>query len=174
MKLIYTSLCCLFLLIAGCANQSPSASVNGSSPKPVSGAELQKQVDLVQKKMKACIFRVNQTEEAKYVDLHILAVTSRSPNTAALFNSHEKIGPEQVDALIRFKEATMPCRAIAQDLPNPDLVKVYTDFYLKIDAVYSDLIDQRITIGVANEERAMRIRYARSRWAKVMKHLKGA
>ena len=38
-----------------------------------------------------------------------------------------------------------------------------------IDAVYKDLIDKRITIGVANQERQMRIQYAKSRFAQILK-----
>jgi len=72
-----------------------------------------------------------------------------------------------------LKHSTLKCRSISNELPLPALVEVYTNFYTKIDGVYADLLDKRITIGVANQERAMRIQYARSRWAEVMKAQKG-
>jgi hypothetical protein len=68
----------------------------------------------------------------------------------------------------------MKCRAIASELPSPALVAVYSNFYVNIDAVYKDLIDKRITIGVANQERAMRIHYAKDRWAQIIKAQKGS
>ena len=43
------------------------------------------------------------------------------------------------------------------------------NFYTNIDAVYKDLLDKRITIGVANQERQMRIQYAKSRFAQILK-----
>ena len=121
------------------------------------------------KKIEACVLELNQTEDAKFVNEHILVLIPNSPNAKGLFNSNEKIAADQVVVLNRFKVSTLKCRAIANELPNSDLVEVYTSFYSKIDAVYADLIDQRITIGVANQERAMRIQYARTRWTEILK-----
>jgi hypothetical protein len=167
MKNIYRSTLLLAIALTGCAGSklAPPIVVNDVS---------QAQVDVVQKKIAACIAEVNQSDDAKYVDEHILVLTEKSANAKELFNSSDKIASDQAAVLQRFKESTMKCRAIASELPSPALVAVYSNFYVNIDAVYKDLIDKRITIGVANQERAMRIHYAKDRWAQIIKAQKGS
>lgn len=166
MKNVYCGALLITIALTGCASRQlpPDRVVNDVS---------QAQVDAVQEKISVCISDINKTEDAKYVDKHVMVLTSNSPNAKALFNSSEKISAEQAIVLNRFKESTLKCRGIANELPTSALVEVYTNFYSKIDAVYIDLLDKRITIGVANQERAMRIQYARSRWVEIMKTQKG-
>ena len=136
--------------------------------KPNNDVSIEK-VNEVQKKIASCIAEVNQSDDAKYVDEHILVLTEKSSNAKELFNSSDKIASDQAAVLVRFKESTLKCRDIANELPSPALVGIYTNFYVNIDAVYKDLIDKRITIGVANQERQMRIQYAKSRFAQILK-----
>ncbi len=167
MKNIYRGIALLVVLLSGCAtNVVP---IN----KPGNDVSIAK-VNEVQKKIASCVAEVNQSDDAKYVDEHILVLTEKSPNAKELFNSSDKIASDQAAVLKRFKESTLKCRAIANELPSPALVAVYTNFYINIDAVYKDLIDKRITIGVANQERSMRIQYAKERWAQILKAEKGS
>ena len=162
MKNIYRGVLMFAVLLSGCAtNTAPIKNPNND----VSIAK----VNEVQKKIASCIAEVNQSDDAKYVDEHILVLTEKSPNAKELFNSSDKIASDQAAVLVRFKESTLKCRDIANELPSPALVGIYTNFYVNIDAVYKDLIDKRITIGVANQERQMRIQYAKSRFAQILK-----
>ena len=167
MKNIYRGTLLLAIALTGCAGSklSSSPSVNKVS---------QAQVDEVQKKLASCIAGVNQSDDARYVDDHILVLTEKSTNARELFNSSDKIASDQAAVLTRFKESTLKCRTITSELPSPALVAVYTNFYSNIDAVYKDLLDKRITIGVANQERAMRIQYAKDKWAQAIKAEKGS
>jgi hypothetical protein len=167
MKNIYRGIALLAILLSGCATNV--APIN----KPGNDISIAK-VNEVQKKIASCVAEVNQSDDAKYVDEHILVLTEKSPNAKELFNSSDKIAPDQVAVLKRFKESTLKCRAITNELPSPALVAVYTNFYVNVDAVYKDLIDKRITIGVANQERSMRIQYAKERWAQILKAEKGS
>ncbi|ABP34003.1 MULTISPECIES: hypothetical protein [Polynucleobacter] len=167
MKYIYRSILLVGFLLVGCSsNKAPTS----QSATDVS----QTQVDSVLKKIQVCLSEVNQTEDAKYVDQKIIALLPNNPNAKTLFNSSDKISSEQAVILTRFQESTLRCQVIAKELPSPDLVAVYSNYYEKIGDVYKDLIGQKITIGVANQERAMRIQYARSRWAQIMKEHKVA
>jgi hypothetical protein len=166
MRNIYRGIALLGIVLSGCAtNVAPIT-------KPGNDVSIVK-VNEVQKKIASCVAEVNQSDDAKYVDEHILVLTEKSPNAKELFNSSDKIASDQAAVLERFKESTLKCRAIANELPSPALVAVYTNFYTNIDAVYKDLIDKRITIGVANQERSMRIQYAKDRWAQILKTEKG-
>ena len=167
MKNIYRGIALLAILLSGCATNV--APIN----KPNNDVSIAK-VNEVQKKIALCVAEVNQSDDAKYVDEHILVLAEKSPNAKELFNSSDKIASDQAAVLKRFKESTLKCRAIANELPSPALVAVYTNFYVNIDAVYKDLIDKRITIGVANQERSMRIQYAKERWAQILKAEKGS
>ena len=167
MKNIYRGIALLVIFLSGCATNV--APIN----KPGNDVSIAK-VNEVQQKIASCVAEVNQTDDAKYVDEHILVLTEKSPNAKELFNSSDKIASDQAAVLKRFKESTLKCRAIANELPSPALVAVYTNFYTNIDAVYKDLIDKRITIGVANQERSMRIQYAKERWAQILKAEKGS
>ena len=167
MKNIYRGVLMFAVLLSGCATNT------GPIKKPNNDVSIAK-VNEIQKKIASCIAEVNQSEDAKYVDEHILVLTEKSPNAKELFNSSDKIASDQAAVLIRFKESTLKCRDIANELPSPALVGIYTNFYVNIDAVYKDLIDKRITIGVANQERQMRIQYAKSRFAQILKSEMGS
>ncbi len=169
MKNIYRGALIISIALTGCAGSKLTSSQSAKTESSQNSISLQAQIDGIQKKIEACVLELNQTEDAKFVNEHILVLIPNSPNAKGLFNSNEKIAADQVVVLNRFKVSTLKCRAIANELPNSDLVEVYTSFYSKIDAVYADLIDQRITIGVANQERAMRIQYARTRWTEILK-----
>ncbi len=162
MKNIYRGIALLAILLSGCAtNETPTN-------KPGNDVSIAK-VNEVQKKIASCVAEVNQSDDAKYVDEHILVLTEKSQNAKELFNSSDKIAFDQAAVLIRFKESTLKCRDITNELPSPALVAVYANFYTNIDAIYKDLIDKRITIGVANQERQMRIQYAKSRFSQILK-----
>lgn len=167
MKNIYRSIALLVILLSGCATNVAPINKSGNDVSIV-------KVNEVQKKIASCVAEVNQSEDAKYVNEHILVLTDKSPNAKELFNSSDKIASDQAAVLKRFKESTLKCRAIANELPSPALVAIYTNFYTNIDSVYKDLIDKRITIGVANQERSMRIQYAKERWAQILKAEKGS
>jgi len=169
MKTFFRVVCLSTLVLTGCASNKPIGTESTSDNK----AEIQKQVELVQKKMSACVADVNKTNEAKYVDANIIVISANSPNAKQLMNSPDMINDEQALALKKFKEATMQCRVLAKELPKPDMVAVYEYYYSKIDDVYNDLVNKRITIGVANQERQMRLRYTNEKWAQVMKDYKG-
>ena len=53
------------------------------------------------------------------------------------------------------------------------MISVYEYYYSKVDDVYDDLVNKRITIGVANQERQMRLHYTNDKWAQVMKGYQG-
>ena len=162
MNNIYRGVAMVVILLSGCASNT------SLTKKPNCDISIAK-VNEVQKKIASCVAEVNQSDDAKYVDEHILVLTEKSPNAKELFNSSDKIASDQAAVLIRFKESTLKCRAITNELPSPALVAVYSNFYTNIDAVYKDLIDKRITIGVANQERSMRIQYAKIRFAQILK-----
>lgn len=184
MKNIYRGTFILAIALSGCATNNASLTQSASevpqatavstkeSAKP--STTLQSQIDAIQKKIASCVSEVNHSDDAKYVNEHILVLTQNNPNAKELNDSSNKITADQAVVLRRFKESTLKCRSISNELPSPALVEVYTNFYAKIDAVYTDLLDKRITIGVANQERAMRIHYARSRWAEIVKTQKGS
>ena len=180
MKIIYRGTFILAVALSGCAtNKAPTAQTTTEAPQAASessnkNSTLQSQIDAIQKKIASCVSEVNQSDDAKYVNEHILVLTQNNPEANALNNSSAKITGEQAVVLKRFKESTLKCRSISNELPSPALVEVYTNFYTKIDGVYTDLLDKRITIGVANQERAMRIQYAKGRWAEMMKAQKGS
>lgn len=137
-------------------------------------SDIQAKVDTVQGKMQACVEGLNQTDDAKYVNSHIMVLMPNNANANKLYNSSEKITDEQIQALEKFRESSLSCRVFVPELPSPALMQVYIEFYSAIDAVYKDLIDKKITIGVANQERAMRIEYARSRWFKILQSEKAS
>ena len=177
MKTRYKIMCMLVVALTGCAATKPSLSgsgTQGNAAVNLTGEELQSQVNTVQKKLNDCIAKVNETDDAKFINAHVLSLAPNNPNAKDLFKSTEKLSPEQAAVLARFKESTTACRSISQEFPNPALVDIYANFYKQIDAVYADLLAKRITIGVANQERAMRIQYARSQWVETMKAQKGS
>jgi len=163
MKIFYRLLCLLALTgLAG--NIAVSA-----EPQSDGSVAPQKSIAVVQREMTACIAAVNKTEDAKYVDINVIAITPGNPNTAKLFSSNDLISDQQTVELQKFKDLTLQCRDIAKELPNPKLVEIYEYYYSKIDDVYSDLVNKKITIGVANQERQMRIHYANEKWLEIMK-----
>jgi hypothetical protein len=168
MKNTYKVTCLLLIALTGCAGTQTSPS---QSVKKNSGDELQRQVNVIQKKLNDCIAKANQSDDAKFVDAHVISLTANNPNAQELFNSSEKINSEQAVILTRFKDSTLACRIISDEFPKPALVSVYADFYKSVDAVYADLLSKRVTIGVANQERAMRIQYAKSQWVEAMQKL---
>ncbi|SNX27708.1 hypothetical protein SAMN06295945_0024 [Polynucleobacter meluiroseus] len=170
MKKILSYICLSTVILAGCASNKS----NSSDAISASNDGLQKQVQAVQQKMSACIADVNKTEDAKYVDSYVIAITPNNPNAKKLFNSADFITDEQATILKRFKDSTLQCRGITKELPKPEMVAVYEYYYSKVDDVYADLISKRITIGVANQERSMRIQYTREKWAAVMKAQKAS
>lgn len=169
MKTLFRVVCLSALVLAGCASNKSGAEIS-----PENKAEVKKEVEIVQAKMSACVADVNKTNEAKYVDANIIVISANSPNAKQLMNSPDMINDEQALALKKFKEATMQCRVLAKELPKPDMVAVYEYYYSKIDDVYNDLVNKRITIGVANQERQMRLHYTNDKWAEVMKDYQGS
>ena len=158
------------LVLTGCASNKPGNTASTGE----SNSEIQKQVNVVQKKMSACIADINKTDDEKYVNTNIIVISANNPNTKKLMSSTDFIDDEQIAALTRFKAATLQCRPIANELPKPEMIAVYEYYYSKIDDVYSDLVSKRITIGVANQERQMRLRYTNEKWIQVMKNYQGS
>jgi hypothetical protein len=170
MKNIFRVACLFTLALAGCASNKSGNTASTAE----SNTEIQKQVELVQKKMSACVTDISKTDDEKYVDANIIVISAHNPNAKKLMSSTNFINDEQAAALTRFKEATLQCRPIAKELPKPEMIAVYEYYYSKVDDVYKELINKKITIGVANQERQMRLRYTNDKWAQVMKSYKGS
>ena len=169
-KNIFRVACLFALFLTACASNK----LGNTASTAESNNEIQKQVELVQKKMSACIADINKTDDEKYVNDNIIVISANNPNAKKLMSSTDFINDEQIAALTRFKDATLQCRPIAKELPKPEMIAVYEYYYSKVDDVYSDLVNKRITIGVANQERQMRLRYTNEKWAQVMKIYKGS
>ena len=135
---------------------------------------IQNQVETIRKKMITCISKVNAKDDAKDVNANIVIILPNNPNAQKLLNSTELITDQQAIELKQFKEETMQCRGIAKEFPKPEMVAVYEYYYSKIDDVYNDLINKKISIGVANQERQMRLRYTNEKWTEVMKDYQGS
>ena len=117
---------------------------------------------------------LNAKDDAKDVNANIVIILPNNPNAQKLLNSTELITDQQAIELKQFKEETMQCRGIAKEFPKPEMVAVYEYYYSKIDDVYNDLINKKISIGVANQERQMRLRYTNEKWTEVMKDYQGS
>ena len=124
--------------------------------------------------MISCITQVNAKDDAKDVNANIIIILPNNPNAKKLLSSTEFITDQQAMELKQFKEETMQCRGIAKEFPKPEMVAVYDYYYSKVDDVYSDLVNKKITIGVANQERQMRLSYTNDKWAEVMKDYQGS
>jgi hypothetical protein len=149
------------IMLGGCAsNVAPNNSaqvVNAATPKkvitPVHSGD-------VARRLNDCIVKTNQSADALLVDSQIIAVTRNNPHAKALFSSADKLTDQQARALTNYWAEANTCRPIALEGISPEMKLVYEDFFKKIDAVYSDLISKKITIGVANQERQLLIQDA--------------
>jgi surface antigen len=180
MKKRYLAVLILTWLIAGCATNQ-TAPTN----KPIANATLPSQakspkqdanqanIDAVLKQMKGCINALDSSPSAKLVDGQILALDQSNPNAKALFSSSEKLTDAQVSAMVSFKKESQACRQISNQLTNPNLRKTYQRSFAKLDRVYDDLIYKKITIGVANQERALLIDDFRLQWQDEIKKQQG-
>ena len=124
--------------------------------------------------MITCIAHVNAKDDAKDVNDNIIIILPNNPNAKKLLSSSEFITDQQAVELKQFKEETMQCRYIAKEFPRPEMVAVYEYYYNKVDDVYNDLMNKKITIGVANQERQMRLHYANKKWAEIIKKNQGS
>ena len=165
MKKLFRGICLSTLILAGCASNKAGNSMANHESKDA----IQKQVEAVRKKMITCIAEVNAKDDAKDVNANIIIILPNNPNAKKLLSSTEFITDQQAVELKQFKEDTMQCRGIAKEFPRPEMVAVYEYYYSKVDDVYNDLISKKITIGVANQERQMRLHYTINKWADIMK-----
>jgi len=149
------------VLLSGCAsNLSPNNPVQvAKSPSPMT-APAPDHSGVVAKRLNDCIIRSNQSADALLVDSQIIAVTRNNPHSKALFSSPDKLTDQQARALTSYLAEANSCRPIALEGLTPDKKLIYEDFFKKIDAVYADLINKKITIGVANQERQLLIQDA--------------
>jgi hypothetical protein len=170
MKKLFRGMCLLTLILTGCASNKAGNSMTANEGKDA----IQKQVETVRKKMITCIAQVNANDDAKDVNDNIIIIFPNNPNAKKLLSSSEFITDQQAVELKQFKEETMQCRSIAKELPKPEMVAVYEYYYSKVDDVYNDLVNKKITIGVANQERQMRLHYTNDKWADVMKNYQGS
>lgn len=170
MKKLFRGICLSTLMLAGCASNKSSNSMATIESKDA----IQKQVETVRKKMISCIAQVNAKDDARDVNANIIIILPNNPNAKKLLSSTEFITDQQAMELKQFKEETMQCRGIAKEFPKPEMVAVYEYYYSKVDDVYSDLLNKKITIGVANQERQMRLHYTNDKWTEVMKDYQGS
>ena len=170
MKNLFRGICLSTLMLAGCASTKSSNTMATIESKDA----IQKQVETVRKKMISCIAQVNAKDDAKDVNANIIIILPNNPNAKKLLSSTEFITDQQAMELKQFKEETMQCRGIAKEFPKPEMVAVFEYYYSKVDDVYSDLVNKKITIGVANQERQMRLRYTNEKWTEVMKDYQGS
>jgi len=170
MKKLFRGICLSTLMLVGCASNKSSNSMATTESKDA----IQIQVETVRKKMIACIAQVNAKDDAKDVNANIIIILPNNPNAKKLLSSTEFITDQQAMELKQFKEETMQCRGIAKEFPKPEMVAVFDYYYSKVDDVYNDLVNKKITIGVANQERQMRLHYTNDKWAEVMKNYQGS
>ena len=149
------------VLLSGCAsNVAPNNPVQvAKSPSPMT-APAPDHSGAVAKRLNDCIIRSNQSADALLVDSQIIAVTRNNPHAKALFSSPDKLTDQQAKALTGYLAEANSCRPIALEGLSPEKKAVYEDFFKKIDGVYADLINKKITIGVANQERQLLIQDA--------------
>jgi hypothetical protein len=149
------------VLLSGCAsNVAPNNPVQvAKSPSPMT-APAPDHSGAVAKRLNDCIIRSNQSADALLVDSQIIAVTRNNPHVKALFSSPDKLTDQQAKALTGYLAEANSCRPIALEGLSPEKKAVYEDFFKKIDGVYADLINKKITIGVANQERQLLIQDA--------------
>jgi len=149
------------VLLSGCAsNVAPNNPVQvAKSPSPMT-APAPDHSGAVAKRLNDCIIRSNQSADALLVDSQIIAVTRNNPHAKALFSSPDKLTDQQAKALTSYLAEANSCRPIALEGLSPEKKAVYEDFFKKIDGVYADLINKKITIGVANQERQLLIQDA--------------
>ena len=148
-------------VLSGCAsNVAPNNPVQvAKSPSPMT-APAPDHSGAVAKRLNDCIIRSNQSADALLVDSQIIAVTRNNPHAKALFSSPDKLTDQQAKALTSYLAEANSCRPIALEGLSPEKKAVYEDFFKKIDGVYADLINKKITIGVANQERQLLIQDA--------------
>ena len=148
-------------VLSGCAsNVAPNNPVQvAKSPSPMT-ASAPDHSGAVAKRLNDCIIRSNQSADALLVDSQIIAVTRNNPHAKALFSSPDKLTDQQAKALTSYLAEANSCRPIALEGLSPEKKAVYEDFFKKIDGVYADLINKKITIGVANQERQLLIQDA--------------
>jgi hypothetical protein len=148
-------------VLSGCAsNVAPNNPVQvAKSPSPMT-APAPDHSGAVAKRLNDCIIRSNQSADALLVDSQIIAVTRNNPHAKALFSSPDKLTDQQAKALASYLAEANSCRPIALEGLSPEKKAVYEDFFKKIDGVYADLINKKITIGVANQERQLLIQDA--------------
>ena len=148
-------------VLSGCAsNVAPNNPVQvAKSPSPMT-APAPDHSGAVAKRLNDCIIRSNQSADALLVDSQIIAVTRNNPHAKALFSSPDKLTDQQAKALTSYLADANSCRPIALEGLSPEKKVVYEDFFKKIDGVYADLINKKITIGVANQERQLLIQDA--------------
>ena len=180
MKKRCSTILILAWLIAGCttnqtttANKPIATATLPSQAKPPKQDANQANIDAVLKQIKDCINALDSSPSAKLVDGQILALNQSNPNAKALFSSSEKLTDAQVSALAVFKRESQACRQISNQLANPNLRKTYQRSFAKLDRVYDDLIYKKITIGVANQERALLIDDFRLQWQDEIKRQQG-
>ena len=147
--------------LSGCAtNVAPNNPVQVAKvPSPMT-APAPDHSGAVAKRLNDCIIRSNQSADALLVDSQIIAVTRNNPHAKALFSSPDKLTDQQAKALTGYLAEANSCRPIALEGLSPEKKAVYEDFFKKIDGVYADLINKKITIGVANQERQLLIQDA--------------
>ena len=146
------------MLLGGCAISS--APINQVQ---MANVQVPMHTQAVAKGLNDCIVRSNQSGDAMLVDSQIIAVTRNNPHTKALFSSPDKLTDQQAAALTNYLAEANACRPIALEGVAPEMTTLYEDFFKKIDSVYADLIDKKITIGVANQERQLLIQDAHLR-----------
>lgn len=166
----------IIALISACSSTQPSSLNEGGRKDAISSSESKKSnvdrdnINLVIRELQVCINEVNNGPVGKAVDGQILALNYDNPNAKALFNSDEKLSDDQVKAMQPFKIATQKCRQISNQITNPGLKKLYQQNFAKLDRVYEDLMFKRVTIGIANQERALLISDFRSQWVSALKN----
>ena len=163
MKRIYKFSLVALLFLSACTttNLKPSNPVQVAQESPTTVSSHPIHSMEVAKQLNDCIVRSNQSADAILVDSQIIVVTRNNPHAGILFTSSDKLSDQQAKALTNYLAESNKCRPIATEGLSEPMLKVYYNFFNKLDQVYADLIARKITIGVANQERQLLIQDAR-------------
>jgi len=103
---------------------------------------------------KQCNDSIGATDEAKLVHKEVLFAGMKDENVQGLMNSKQHLNPKQSAALEKFMIQQKTCRGIRLNALNkvPYLPSAWIDYYKKYDALSSQLLAKRITIGDANQQ----------------------
>ena len=175
MKKIYFLGVIFFVFLVACTTnqtitpKSPSEATLAVQATPIKSDIDKNNIDTVLYLVKECATNLNDGQIGKSINGQVLALTNNNPGSKALFSSDEKLTDAQIKTLAAFELEAHKCRQVTNQLTNSYLRDIYQQFFAKMDRVYGDLISKKVTIGVANQERALLIDDFRTQWRDAIK-----